>query len=119
MANKIFFLDILDDFPIIVSIFMSIYPQYRNDNIFFVSLFIGIMSYLILFRFLRKASIEEFISSLSFFDMLGYVVYIFFLFGFLIYLTITGKLYMKWVVWAYVLFIFIMSMYSIKKRSII
>ncbi len=119
MENKIFFLDILDDFPVIVSIFMSIYPQYRNDSIFYVFLLIGIVSYLALYRLLRKTSIEEFMSSLSFFDMLGYVVYIFFLFGFLIYLTITGKLYMKWIVWAYVLFVFIMSMYSVKKRSII
>jgi len=64
MISKILYLDILDDIPIIVSIFMSVYPQYRNDSIFYVSLLIGVMSYLILHRLLRKTSIEEFLSSL-------------------------------------------------------
>ncbi len=117
MANKLFYLDIIDDLPVLVAIFMSVYPEYRNENVFFLSVFIGISASIFLAKLLKSISIEEFIASFSPAEMLGYIIYIAFMLGFVIYLTVTDRLYMKWFVWGYLAVTFLISIYAVKKSS--
>ncbi len=117
MVNRIFYLDILDDLPVLVAIFMSVFPEYQNELIFYLSLVIGVVSSFILYFLIKKVSIENFILSFSTLEILGYVIYVFLMFGFVIYLSFSGKLYMNWIVWVYILFNFTLSILSMKETS--
>ncbi len=115
MADRIFYLDILDDLPILVAIFMSVFPEFQNRSIFYTSLVIGVASTVALSFFIKKISMEKFIMSFSTSLMLGYIIYVFMMFGFVIYLSLSDRLYMEILVWLYILFNFIFSIFSMKQ----
>ncbi|NPA51756.1 MAG: hypothetical protein GXO22_02550 [Aquificae bacterium] len=117
MINKIFYLGFLSDAPILVAIFMSVYPKFQNEVIFYISVLIGFVSLIVSVNLIKRLNIEHFISSFSVLDMIGYLLYILFMYGFVIYLFFTDRLYMKWVILVYILLYFLLTIYSTSQNE--
>jgi len=103
MTNRIFFSELLQDIPLWTALIMSVYPDLKNEYIFYISLFIGILSSLYILYMMKKGeyTVDKLFDKPS--EAFPFIIYSFSILIFLLYLTVNGKLYMSGFVWGYVI----------------
>ncbi|WP_457641128.1 hypothetical protein [Persephonella sp.] len=103
MDTRIFIGELLQDLPLWVALFMSVYVEYQNENIFFGSLIIGIAATFYLLYEIKKGrySFETLFNKPS--EATPFIIYSFLLLIILIILTFQDRLYMGSIVWMYVI----------------
>jgi hypothetical protein len=103
MNTRVFIAELVQDFPLWVVLFMSIYPEYQNESIFFMSLVLGMTATLYILYQMKKGeySYETLFDKPS--EAFPFLIYSFFLLILLIILTFQDRLYMGGIVWTYVI----------------
>lgn len=102
MNTRIFLAELLQDLPLWVALIMSIYPEYQNDTVFYVSLGIGTGATAFILMEMKKGNYnyETLFNKPS--EAVPFLIYSFLLLMILIILTFQGKLYMGSILWIYI-----------------
>ncbi|WP_456401161.1 hypothetical protein [Persephonella sp.] len=103
MNTRVFIAELIQDFPLWVVLFMSIYTEYQNERVFFGTLLIGILATFYILYEMKKGtySYETLFDKPS--EAMPFIIYSFFLLILLIILTFQDRLYMATIVWVYVI----------------
>ena len=103
MDNRIFIGELLQDLPLWVAIIMSLYPQLKNETVFFISLGIGILATLYIWYLMKKRiyTLESLMKTPS--ESFAFMIYSFLILIFLIFLTFKDMLVFSSIVWPYLL----------------
>ena len=102
MNTKIFIAELLQDLPLWIALIMSIYPEYQNDTIFYISLGIGAGATVFILKEMKNGeySYETLFNKPS--EAIPFLIYSFLLLTVLIILTFQEKLYMGSILWIYI-----------------
>ncbi|WP_457644136.1 hypothetical protein [Persephonella sp.] len=116
MNNKVFIAELIQDLPLWIVLFMSVYTEYQNDRVFFASLVLGVLATAYILYQMKKGSYsyETLFDKPS--EALPFLIYSFFLLILLIILTFQDRLYMGSIVWLYVIMGSIGEMFFMRKE---
>ncbi len=117
MDNRVFIAELIQDIPLWTALIMSIYPEYQNEYIFYLSLFIGIIASIYIAFALKKGiyDLDKVMEKPS--ELIPFFIYSILLLLFVLFLTVKGKLYMSGFIWGYVILTSTMELFFFKREN--